>query len=749
VLTTQLAITCVSAQTLVATLTLDPGVGVLQSSVVDHTNGFLYLESSNTRIASLNGRIVRIRLSDFADAGALTLNEGETPGAFAAIDEVHDFAYFGGSPIVKIRLSDFTRVGEFDLGIGPPNDGLVDQGGEYAYFVGLPHPTRIMKVRLLDFTVTSLSLNYDDMVTAKVIDSQNGFGYFGIAENQNTVAGRVLKVRLSDFALVDTLVLDAPADMVTAEVIDPDSGFGYFGIGTPPDVGGAARVLKVRLSDLVVIDTLVLDTPLDLYNLSNGVIDNGFAYFKATSPEGDCIVKIRLSDFTRIGILSMPPDCCTRMILFDPANGLEYYVTRYNAVAKFDLRNSVLLGELSTPYTSTPYAVTVAIDSVDGYAYLGFSGDYVPSLVVKIDLSAFRVAATLTLNPGEYRLVTAAIDTVNGFAYFVARGGSGGGPGVVVKVRLSDFTRVGALILASDISVDDMTQSIIDSVAGYMYLMTYAQFFVKIRLSDFAVVETKPLWDFSSSTVVADLANGYAYFGTDAGQIVKVRLSDLAEVGTLTPAPSSPVVASAMDPANGYAYFATRGTIVKVDLANFTFGKTLILKLGDTIQSGAVIIDASNDFVYFLLQSTNLEPTRVLKIGLSDLTEVAAVELVKFTAGISFAVLDPNGFLYLATEHSTLLKVRLSDFAFVGTLCLDPANTAPGPAVVDTVNGFAYFGIGVFPGHRIAKMSLTASPTTTPVPEFPSLLLFAAVFTIATAVIGSRRRPNCSTYQRN
>ena len=64
--------------------------------------------------------------------------------------------------------------------------------------------------------------------------------------------------------------------------------------------------------------------------------------------------------------------------------------------------------------------------------------------MVKVRLSDFTRVAALTLNTGEDGgLFSAVIDTANGFAYF----GTWTSPGIVVKVRLSDFTRVAALTL--------------------------------------------------------------------------------------------------------------------------------------------------------------------------------------------------------------------------------------------------------------------------------------------------------------
>src|SRR2546427_2869121 len=96
---------------------------------------------------------------------------------------------------------------------------------------------------------------------------------------------------------------------------------------------------------------------------------------------------------------------------------------------------------------------------------------------------AFSRVGSLTLNPGETGLYAAVIDSANGFAYFAAD------QRTVVKIRLSDFTRVGALTLDGD-----------------------------------------------PESAVIDAANGYAYFGTSGspGVVVKVRLSDFTQVAALT-----------------------------------------------------------------------------------------------------------------------------------------------------------------------------------------------------------------------
>src|SRR5712692_9531279 len=76
------------------------------------------------------------------------------------------------------------------------------------------------------------------------------------------------------------------------------------------------------------------------------------------------------------------------------------------------------------------------------------------------DAKAFSRVGVLTLNTGENNAASAVIDVAAGFAYF----GTSTSPGVIVKVRLSDFTEVGSLTLnAGD---DYLHSAIIDTAAG-------------------------------------------------------------------------------------------------------------------------------------------------------------------------------------------------------------------------------------------------------------------------------------------
>src|SRR5260370_32478988 len=72
-----------------------------------------------------------------------------------------------------------------------------------------------------------------------------------------------------------------------------------------------------------------------------------------------------------------------------------------------------------------------AIGRAGGFGYFGTQAS--PGSVVKVRLSDFQRVGALTLNSGENLLDSAVIDPAGGFAYF----GTDNNPGIVVKIDIS------------------------------------------------------------------------------------------------------------------------------------------------------------------------------------------------------------------------------------------------------------------------------------------------------------------------
>ncbi|MFH1769645.1 MAG: hypothetical protein ABH833_03190, partial [Parcubacteria group bacterium] len=207
------------------------------------TNGFAYFGTGTSP-----GIVVKVQLSDFTRAGALTLETGENSLNSATIDTTNGFAYFGTgtSPgiVVKVQLSDFTRAGALTLETGENvvRSATIDTTNGFAYFGLETDPGIVVKVQLSDFTrVGALTFESgESYANSATIDTTNGFAYFGTI----TIPGIVVKVQLSDFTRVGALTSETGENNLYSALIDTTNGFAYFSTETYP-----GKVVKVQLSD--------------------------------------------------------------------------------------------------------------------------------------------------------------------------------------------------------------------------------------------------------------------------------------------------------------------------------------------------------------------------------------------------------------------------------------------------------------------------------------------------------------------
>jgi hypothetical protein len=312
-------------------------------------------------------------------------------------------------------------------------------------------------------------------------------------------------------------------------VIDTTTGFAYIGTYTSP-----STIVKIRLSDLTRIGALILNSG-EVFS-SSACLDsqNDFAYFGLGSAPG-VVAKIRLSDLTRIGTITLNsgenyPYACG----IDTTSGYAYFIADVNPgiIVKVRLSDFTRVGALTLNSGETTYNAAPAIDAANGFMYVSVTTS--PASIVKIRLSDFTRVASLSLNSGENNIRTAAIDTQNGFLYV----GTQTFPGVVVKIRLSDFTRVGAITLNS--GENSLNASSIDTQNGFLYVVCHTSpgIAVKIRLSDFTRVGAVTLnsgenlpW---SSGI--DPANGFLYlptYGSDPIKVIRVSLGSTSmPIGT-------------------------------------------------------------------------------------------------------------------------------------------------------------------------------------------------------------------------
>ena len=513
--------------------------------------------------------------------------------------------------------------------------------------------------------------------------------------------------------LTGSLTFQRGEDNAFTGLIDNLHSFAYFATDTQPGI-----IIKVRLSDFTKVGSLVLNPGEDF--LSAGVIDpaNGFAYFGTFG--GNHIVKVRLSDLTRVGSISVRSGLLTTAII-DTVNGFAYFGSLFGSVVKVNLSSFTVARTLTLPNGFGLFGS--AIDT-SGFGYFS-TGVQAPGTIFKIQLSTLTL--TNTLASPEPLGATPLIDGNNTFSYWPTLTN----PGSILRVRDSDLTVNATLTLNSGEA--DLNSGIIDRAEGFAYFVTGGGFstfpttpeIIKVNLANFRRVATLTLQPYesllflSAAGVIQPEAQGgtVAYFGTYTSPsfIVKVKLSSMNRLGTLTLQQGEEAFSSSViDTGAGYVYFASDnvadnsgiGAITRIRTSDFSNAGTLLLNPGEGPFCSAAI-DTVHGFAYF---GTRNFPAQIVKVRLSDFSRVGSITLKPDEFDPCAAVIDTvNGFAYFGTNTfpSNVVKIRLSDFTRVGAIQLSsPAEDFILSAVIDTNAGYAYFGTDQSPG-VISKVRLS------------------------------------------
>jgi hypothetical protein len=333
-----------------------------------------------------------------------------------------------------------------------------------------------------------LPLDSGYYATSAVVDSANGFAYFGLEPQNEAWPGRIAKIGLRGFeqaaslSLYSEMWLPIEDGFPSSAIVDSAGGFAYFGtIGRGPTDHGA--IVKVRLSNFTQVAALPLDQG---EGVLAGVIDAQFAYF-GTQPNGR-IVRISLSNFTESGSLTL-------------GAGKEVIVS-------------------------------ATIDPINGFAYFGTikkGGSSEPGKIVKVRLSDFTKVDELSLDQGEQNALSASADPVHGFAYFGTRVAVGSNYATrIVKLRLADFKRVGSLTLNL---TDNFVTAVVDSTREFAYFGGTAGSVVAVRLSDFSLYDSLSL-GVGVSCAVTDPSSDLLYLGTQTAPTTVVVVEPTAVVTT-------------------------------------------------------------------------------------------------------------------------------------------------------------------------------------------------------------------------
>jgi hypothetical protein len=518
-----------------------------------------------------------------------------------------------------------------------------------------------------------------------------------------------------------------------------------------------SSLIHPPVSGLTQVASLQLNAVNGFLDVASSVIDltHGYAYFGSAHSSPTKVAKVRLSDFSEVDSIALAGPGWSQgwhseAAVIDEAAGYAYFGTDDGHIVKIALA-SFTIAEILLPPNVAGLSSAV-IDTANGFAYFGEesagggSCSYSPcspGVIVKVRLSDFTVAGTLTLNQGEDSPGSAVLDSVNGFAYFGTSTTCTSGSltyscgGRIVKIRLSDFSRVTALVL--DSGEDVPNSALIDLPNGFAYFVAYhgttgVDFRIdKVRLADLTEVATLPLEDTVEKWAgVIDAANGYAYFGTTGGSVDMIRLSDFNEVGTIILNANADISSGVIDTTNGFAYFGTLSngfptTIYKVDVhvgtnAGFDFsvatsGAINLLQGGSGGNTITVLL------VTGVAQAVSLSCgglpadascTFASRAGLPSFTTSLSVGTKSTTpAGVYTVTVNAfgNGLLHQTAFQLSVTTVLASTGTVSNLVQVNPSTLPPPPNAVTFPDGLFSFRLGGLILGQSVTVSITAPPS--------------------------------------
>jgi len=333
------------------------------------------------------------------------------------------------------------------------------------------------------------------------------------------------------------------------------------------------------------------------------------------------------------------------------------------------------------------------------------------------------------LPPRDYEPHSMVVDEANGFAYLGMQ--TDFGTTKVVKVRLSDFTRVDELLVA----VTGRFQHAHMDDNGYAYFVAVAfpSKVVRIRLSDFTHQGTVELESNESYTGVIDNVRNFGYFASQSW-ITKVDLTTFTRVGAIDTG-GDRLLASAIDEVNGFAYFGESSGgyydpshVYKINVNNPTFSlhDTILFGSGEDVQGGCMAIEGNNLWV-----TTQHYPAKLIKIDITGgaFTRVTGGEIEfeydleansppLYVNGVRGILMDStNQLVYLLMNPyydptnwpaNVALKINLvtEDVDILMLDTLTGGQTFPWGVGIDHTNHKAYFSDINYPAY-IEKVDLT------------------------------------------
>lgn len=296
--------------------------------------------------------------------------------------------------IVQVDLATMKKTGAIILepGEGGIFSASIDPSGNYGYFTVNRSPGCIVRINLSTFTrAGNLDFPTSETANCLAIDPSGTYGYAGIS----MAPGRIVRVKLSAFSRDAVLNLPASDSFPGLGAVDGQGVFAYFIGSTFP----TPRLIKVRLSDFTRIDSLALAEATQ--PASGLTLDStgSFAYIPTRNQPGK-LLRVNLSNFLTIDQKVLPANYNSLGAITISQDGTKALgVTFGGKPVVIDLIG--FSGVFVSAATPPPYANTVGTIPLPGSPErVLLLNDTEPAILEKMDFS-FNRSGLLVLDGGQ------------------------------------------------------------------------------------------------------------------------------------------------------------------------------------------------------------------------------------------------------------------------------------------------------------------------------------------------------------
>lgn len=569
----------------------------------------------------------------------------------SALDRTNGYMYVGhyfsakGS-ISKVKVSTMTVEAVLDTNVTDKFlAGTVDEVNGYLYFISYGSPTKVVKIRTSDFTlVSTLTLNAGEEYSF-TIDVDTDLQTALISTRDSPV--KIIKVDLQTMTRIGSVTLAVDEDGVYSSTYDPIAKNVYYGTAYS---AVNAKVVRVSMTDINNRSTLT--TTLDSIFMSGDRVYNGYILVMSYGTPPYKIAKIRLSDFTQVGVMTLPSpypgeDAGPSGMAIDEVNGKAYLSTyaETDTLLKVDINTMTLESTLTVDYATYGSVYSIKSDPAHNAVYFTVFDPF--GLVTKVDTNNFTPAGMTRLGIRDAKPLvydTLIVDDQN--AVFATMGS----PQTLMKFNKDTLSYIGEVRFGFAEHAEDGNSLTYDPVNRKMY-------------------------------VGIGVFSGPSFGNTfSPGKIIKVNADTMVREATLV-MPHDVTVESGYITADGNTGYFVGNTVngrsgyvalpipvyprlYKVDLTTFTIVSSV--QLG--VQYGnaqKVVVDPVANIGYLSIRDEALGRNKIVRVNLTTMAMIPGE--ITFTAGESSA--KTYGLALDAPQH----KLYVSYFGTPG-----------GVAVIDT-----------------------------------------------------------------